>query len=346
LQYRKLGTSDLQVPTVIFGAWAIGGWLWGGTDDKNAVAAMQRALDLGVNCIDTAAIYGMGHSEKLVGRAIKGRPRDSVIIATKCGLRWEGVEPKEDSFETVDNSGRAIRVIKHLAADSIAYECEQSLRRLGTDYIDLYQCHWPDVSTPIEETMGALLELRDQGKIRAIGVSNFDADQMADCLRYAPLASDQPRYGLLSRGVEDSILPFCRRHNVGVVCYSPLEHGILTGKVPAERTFPDDDLRSKLPWYQPQNRSRVNAALEEIRPIAESHNATLAQITVAWVIAQPGVTAALVGARRPEQVEENVGAADVELSADELAAIRATFEALGDPLPVEKSFKGIAQRKG
>jgi len=326
--YRQLGTSDLKVPTIIFGAWAAGGWFWGPQDDADSIRAIHAALDAGINCIDTAPIYGMGHSEEVVGKAIQGR-RGQVLLATKCGLRWDTPGEGSNPWTYKGLDGTECTVVRNLHKAAIIAEVEQSLKRLGTDTIDLYQCHWPDPSAPIAETMEALVALKQQGKVRAIGVSNFTPEMMAECLRHGPLASDQPSYSLLRRDIEADVLPFCRERGIGVIVYSPLEQGLLTGKVTMDRTFPDGDYRSGHPWFQPQNRQRVLDALEKVKPIAAAHGATLGQVAAAWIIAQPGVTAAIVGARSPEQAIENAQAADIRLSADELQAIRSTFEALG-----------------
>ncbi len=331
MDLRQLGNSGLSVSPVIFGAWAAGGWYWGPQDDADSIRAIHAALDAGVNCIDTAPIYGMGHSEEVVGKAIKGR-RDKVLLATKCGLRWDtpGEGSNHWTYKALDGTEKV--VVRNLRKHAVIAEVEQSLRRLGTDTIDLYQCHWPDPSAPVAETMEAMVTLKEQGKIRAIGVSNFTPDMMAECLRHGPLASDQPPYSLLRRDIEADVLPFCREHNIGVIVYSPLEQGILTGKVTMERTFPEGDYRAGRPWFQPANRRRVLEALEKVKPIAAAHNATLGQVAAAWAIAQPGVTAAIIGARSPEQARENARAADVRLSAPELQTIRTLFEALGKPL--------------
>jgi len=324
MQYRKLGNSDLNVPVISFGAWAAGGWLWGGPDDDNAVRAMESAIDLGITCIDTAPAYGMGHSEHLVGKAVRGK-RDRVVIATKCGLRWDCTDG-ERYFDTIDNEGKALTLYRNLRPESIRYECEQSLQRMNIDCIDLYQCHWPDSTTPIDETMGALLDLQAQGKIRAIGVSNFTADMMVQCLQTGTIASDQPPYSALTRGAEVEVLPFCRAHGIGVLAYSPLAQGLLTGKVPADRTFPENDMRSRKPLFTQENRAKVMDLLEKVKPIAAEHNATLGQVFLAWTVAQPGMTSALAGARTEAQVAENAGAGDLELRDDEIAAIRSLVE--------------------
>lgn len=327
MQYRKLGNSDLEVPVICFGAWAAGGWMWGGADDQQSIRAIQRAIDEGMTCIDTAPIYGMGHSEKIVGKAIAGK-RDKVIVATKCGMRWD-LEEGERFFETVDNAGHPCTIYKNLRAHSIEYEVEASLNRMNIDYIDLYQCHWPDSTTSLDETMEALLRLKDQGKIRAIGVSNFSVAQMEKCLKKGPLASDQPKYNALERDIEDEVLPFCKKHNIGILAYSPIAQGLLTGKVPADREFKEGDTRRTKPLYMTENRKLINEMLEEVKPIAEAHDCTLGQLFIAWTIAQPGITAAIVGARTPEQVAENAGAAYIKLTRKEIQTIREKVEGLG-----------------
>ncbi|HNZ38053.1 MAG TPA: aldo/keto reductase [Candidatus Latescibacteria bacterium] len=330
MELRQLGKSDLKVTPVVFGAWAIGGWFWGGTDDAEAVTAIRAAVDEGINTIDTAPMYGFGHSEEIVGKALKGI-RDKVIVATKCGLRWNRTDG-DFHFVAQDEQNRSHQIYKVLKPDSIIEECELSLKRLNVDVIDLYQCHWPDTTTPIADTMGALMKLKEQGKIRAIGVSNFTPAMMRECLNTAPLASDQPKYSLLAREIEADVLPFCRENNIGVIVYSPLAQGLLTGKVTMDRQFAPGDLRVNTPWFQPQNRQRVLDALGRIRPIADAHRATLGQVAINWVINTPGVTSAIVGARNAAQVRENVHAAEFRLSEEEQSFIRSTFESLGKPV--------------
>ena len=324
MELRPLGQSDLKVTPVIFGAWAIGGWMWGGNEMKDSIDAIRASIDHGVNTIDTAAIYGMGYSEELVGRAIKGR-REKVIIATKCGMRWDSDEGS-DPWPQKDNEGRDVVILKNAKPASIAYECEQSLKRLGVDVIDLYQIHWPDKSTAVEDSMAATVKLKDQGKIRAIGVSNYDAEWMRRATKVAPVASLQPPYSLIQRKIEKDVLPFCREHHVGVIVYSPLERGLLAGAVPPERTFPPGDHRASHKYFKVENRKRVLAALEQVRPIAEKHKASLAQVVINWTVHEPGITAALVGARNAEQAAHNAGALNFELNNDERGTIRAAFD--------------------
>lgn len=339
MQYRQLGKSDLQVPAVIFGAWAIGGWNWGGSDDELAVRAIQASIDAGANAIDTAPVYGFGRSERVVGRAIAGR-RDAVMVMTKVGLRWDD-ERGEFYFQTVDEDGKTLRVHRNLRPWSIAHEVEQSLKRLATDRIDLLQVHWPDPQVPIAETMGALLALRKAGKVRAIGVSNF-APRMLEEALYGlgdvPLASTQPRYSLVHRDVEKDVLPYCRKQGIGVIVYSPLEQGLLTGKVTSARSFATSDGRHKRPTFTPENRAKVNALLDSVvNPIALRRGATIAQVVLAWTLAQPGVTSVIAGARTSEQARENAGAGSLLLEPDELASIRKAFDSLSLAVPAAGS---------
>lgn len=330
MQHRALGRSGLQVPTVVLGAWAIGGWQWGGSDDAQAERAIQAAIDCGMDAIDTAPVYGFGHSEQVVGRAIAGR-RDRVQIFTKVGFNWTDTRG-EFAFETIGNAGQPLRVYRNSRPWAVVREVEDSLKRLKTDRIDLIQVHRRDATTRIADTMQALANLHRAGKVRAIGVSNFDAAMLQEAkqaLGYIPLASEQPKYSLVAREAEQAILPWCIRNQVGTLVYSPLEQGLLTGKVTPERSFPANDARHKRPTFTPENRRRVLEVLERtVQPIAEGYGATLGQVAIAWTIAQPGVTCAIVGARNPEQVLENARGGELALSAAELAGIRSAFEAL------------------
>jgi len=325
MEKRQLGGSGLEVTAVGLGCWVMGGWMWGGADDEESISAIRRAVELGVNFIDTAPVYGHGHSEELVGQALEGL-RDQVVLATKCGLVWP---PREGRSHFVGPDG--VPIYHNLEPDSIMQECEDSLRRLKTDVIDVYQCHWPDPGSELADAMEALVKLREQGKIRAIGVSNFSVDQMTAVMEHGRLDSHQPQYNMLDRSIEAEILPFCRENNVGIIAYSPLSRGLLTGKVTMDRQFAEGDHRAGIKWFQPANRKRVLEFLEKVRPIAEGHGATLAQLAANWVIRQDGVTTAICGARRPEQVEENVKAGEFKLSDSELAKIRTLRDGLGEP---------------
>lgn len=330
MEQRKLGQSELSVPVISFGAWAIGGWMWGGTDDDEAIAAIRRGIDEGITMIDTAPSYGMGHSETIVGKAIEGR-RDEVLLATKCGVRFD-LKLDRPGFDTKDNDGNPITLQGSLKKESIKYELETSLQRLGTDVIDLYQCHWPDPETPWEETMEAMAEAQQEGKIRAIGLSNVSVAQIEECMKYATIASIQPEYNPLIRTIERDVLPFCIEHNIGVLAYSPIAQGLMSGKVTMDRQFPEGDIRNTKPWFKPENRKRVLDVLKVLEPVAAGHKATLAQLTIAWVLAQEGMTSALAGARNAEQVVENARAAAIKLSDDEIQLIRDAVESLGDPV--------------
>lgn len=326
MEYRQLGTSDVHVSVVTFGAWAIGGWMWGGQDEAEALAAIETSIDVGATSIDTAAVYGYGASEKLVGKAIAGK-RDKVQILTKFGLRWDS-DQGVSAFQWTDPQTGTKTIYANSRKESVVHECEQSLKRLGTDYIDLYQCHRRDESTPIAETMEAMERLITSGKIRAAGVSNYNVEDLAAANQIVPLASDQPPYSMINRGVEADVLPWCRNNNVGVVVYSPLQRGLLTGKITEDYKFNEGDHRANSAFFQPENVRQINAFLAKIKPIAEAHNATLGQLAINWTICRPGVTAALVGARNSRQAAENAKAADFRLSADEISQIDALLDEL------------------
>ncbi len=321
MQYRKLGNTDVEVSAVIFGAWAIGGWMWGPQDHDDAVAAIRTSLDAGVNTIDTAAIYGFGRSEDLIAEALEDVSREKVVLMTKFGLRWDHDGGGELRFDTRDLQGNPQKVHKYAAADSVMLECARSLKRLKTDYIDVYQIHWPDDSTPMDETFGAIDNLLQQGKIRAIGVSNYSVEQLEAANKIVPLASSQPPFSMILRDQEDSTIRWCREHNVGVVVYSPLQRGLLTGKFTPGHKFAENDHRKGNRLFQPENLRRINAFLDTIRPIAEAHNATLAQLVIQWTVRRDGITAALVGARNPRQAADNAAALDFTLSAEEIQQI-------------------------
>ncbi len=301
-----------------FGAWAIGGWMWGGADEGDAIRAIQASLDHGITLIDTAPAYGLGASEQIVGKAIAGR-RDQVVLATKCGLVWH--TNKGRLF--FEEAGKP--VYRYLGAESIRHELEESLKRLGTDYIDLYQTHWQDPTTPIEETMTTLMALKREGKIRAIGVSNITVEELREYLRFGPVDTDQERYSLIDREHEAALIPFCREHGISVVAYSPLAHGLLTGKIGPETKFKGDDLRRNDPRFSPEVRAKVSAMLERIRPIAARHGITLSQLVIAWTLARPGITHALVGARNPRQAIENAQAGSVVLTDEDVNEIERVF---------------------
>ena len=310
VQTRQFGNTDLQTTPIGFGAWAIGGggWRagWGPQNDDESIAAIRRALDLGINWIDTAAVYGLGHSEEVVARALEGRG-DRPYIFTKCARAW-------------DEQGN---IKGNLKADSIRRECENSLRRLRVDVIDLYQIHWPDPDPDIEEGWTTLAELKAAGKVRHIGVSNFNVEQLRRAQAIAPVESLQPPYSLLRRDIEAEILPFCQEHNIAVIAYSPMASGLLTGAMTPERaaSLPQDDWRRNDPRFQEPQLSQTLRLVDVLREIGARHGRTPGEVAIAWTLRHPAVTGAIVGARRPDQVEGIVGAADFRLNEEELASI-------------------------
>ncbi len=315
MELRPLGKSAVNVSPVIFGAWAIGGWMWGGSDETSAIKAIQASLEHGVNTIDTAPIYGMGLSEELVGKAIQGI-RDKVVLATKCGMRWD-TEEGSDPWQSQNTHGQPIIIRKNLRPASIFYECEQSLKRLKTDVIDLYQIHWPDSSTPIEDAWNAMVKLKKQGKVRAIGVCNFSLEQLKVAHAMHPVDSLQSPYSLIRRDLEQDIIPFCKSKKISVLAYSPLERGLLTGKYRPHQKLAKGDHRAEKPTFSPHFLTQIIFALSFIHPLVEQHHSTLAQLIINCTIHRPGITAALVGARNPLQAIENAHAMLLNLSHEE-----------------------------
>ncbi|ABG04995.1 aldo/keto reductase [Rubrobacter xylanophilus DSM 9941] len=318
MEKRAFGRTGMEITPVGFGSWAIGGggWAaaWGPQDDEEAVGAIRRALELGMNWIDTAAVYGLGHSEELVARALRGVPEaDRPYVFTKCSLVWD--EDRE--------------VHNVLKKDSVKRECEDSLRRLQVDAIDLYQIHWPNPDEDIEEGWEALVELRDEGKVRHIGVSNFDVGQMERVGRIAPVETLQPPYNLIDRGVEEEVLPYCRRNGIGVIVYSPMKSGLLTGKMTPERvrSLPDDDWRRDHPDFNEPRLSKNLRLVEKLREVGERHGRSPGEVAIAWTLRHPAVTAAIVGGRRPEQVDGIIGAAGFRLPEEEIREIEAAVPA-------------------
>jgi aryl-alcohol dehydrogenase-like predicted oxidoreductase len=327
MEYKKLGHSDLKLPVITFGAWAAGGWMWGGTERKEAIKAIQAAYHEGVTAIDTAPVYGQGESEEITGEAIKGIPRDKVQILTKYGLRWN-LTKGEFYFKSKDNAGRDIDIYKYAGKESIIQECEDSLRRLGTDYIDLYQIHWPDNTTPIHETMEAVDRLIQAGKVRYAGVCNYNAAQMEEAEKSIKLASNQVPYSMVKRDIETGVVPYCLKHNKGILAYSPMQRGLLTGKMKPGYQFNEGDHRKTAYFFTDENIKRTNAFLEKIKPLAEEKNATLGQLVLRWTVEQPGITVALAGARNAQQAVENAKAARIQLSKDEVGFINSHLRSL------------------
>ena len=315
---REIGRSGILASAVGLGTWAIGGWMWGGTDEAAAVKAIEASIDAGISLIDTAPAYGLGRSEEIVGAAIAGK-RDKVVLATKCGLNWH--HGKGNHF--FDEDGKPVH--RYLGADGIAYEVEQSLKRLGTDYIDLYITHWQDPTTPIAETMAALERLKAEGKIRAIGASNASVDDLKAYVAAGQLDAIQERFSMLDREIETTLLPIAQRHGVSTLSYSSLALGLLTGQIGPDRQFEGDDQRRNDPRFSAANRTRVAAFATTVRPRAEAHGASVAQIVIAWTLQQPGITFGLCGARNPPQALDNARAGTLVLSASELGVIDAAI---------------------
>lgn len=332
MHYLPLGDSGLSASVIGFGAWAIGGGaVWGDADDDaEALRTLTAALDAGINLIDTAPAYGWGHSERLIGKAVAGR-RDEVILATKCGLWWDDARGSYFCPFYGKDLYRSVR------PDTIAIEVERSLRNLGTDRIDLYQLHWPAMppeQTPVAETMAALLKLRDEGKIRAIGACNLNAAEFDEYVACGPLASHQFRYSMLAREPERDLLPRCQQHGVATLTYMSLEQGLLTGKIGMTHEFKDGEFRTNagwLPWLLPENRRRVLDLLAAWQPLCTRYDCSLAQLVLAWTIAQPGVTHVLAGARKLSHIQETAAAASLVIAPADLAAITRDLDQLGSP---------------
>jgi len=311
MKKRRLGNTDLELTTVGFGTWASGGagWTfsWGPQDDQESIKAIHKGIEMGINWIDTAAVYGLGHAEEVVAKAIKGK-RDEIIIASKCALIWD------------DNK----KISGRLKKESIRKECENSLRRLQTDHIDLYQIHWPNPSGDIEEGWSEVVKLKEEGKIKYGGVSNFNVKQMERAHKIAPIASLQPPYSMLDRNVEGDILKYCKDNKIGVVAYSPLQVGLLTGKFKKGSidSLDDEDWRKTMSKDFKEPIYSINLDfVESLKPIAKRHSKTLAQLAIAWVLRREEVTSAIVGARRPDQIEETAAAADWEMPVEAIKDI-------------------------
>jgi aryl-alcohol dehydrogenase-like predicted oxidoreductase len=314
-QLKKLGNSDLAITPLGVGAWAMGGsgWAfgWGDQDDKDSIAAIHAAVDAGMNWIDTAAVYGLGHSEDVAGKALQGVSSKPYVF-TKAERRWD----------------REGKIFGSLKAESIRKECEDSLRRLKVDVIDLYQLHWPAPEQDIEEGWGEMARLKEQGKVRWIGVSNFNVDQMKRAMKIAPITSLQPPYSLLARDSEKEILPFARENNIGVIVYSPMRAGLLTGKMTKERAInlAQDDWRRRDPDFQEPKLSRNLELVEVLRNIGNRHGRTPAEVALAWTLKNPAVTGAIVGLRRADQVQGTIGALTFRLTPEEVSEIETFFQ--------------------
>ena len=320
MEYRQLGETNIKLSAITFGAWAIGGWMWGGADRKDAVKAIQAAHAEGVTSIDTAPAYGQGLSEEIVAEAIRGIPRDKIQLLTKFGLRWD-VKEGEYFFKSKDAAGKDLDMYKLASQASVIKECEDCLRRLKTDYIDLFQIHWADPSTPISETMEALALLQKQGKIKAAGVCNYSVEQMKEAEKTIKLASDQVPYSMVLRDIEKELVPYALEQKKSIIAYSPLQRGLLTGKIKPGHQFSEGDTREGNRFYTAESITKVNAFLETLKPLAAEKKASLAQLVIRWTIEQPGITVALVGARNAEQAVQNAKAIEVKLSKEDIGFI-------------------------
>ena len=302
MKFRKLGQSDLNCSVIGLGTWGMAGSFWGKVDDDQSIATIRAGLEAGINLIDTAPVYGDGHSEEVVGRALEGLKREDIVLATKCG---------RFTCET----------------EKIRQELETSLKRLKTDYIDLYQVHWPDDKVPFEETFGELENMRKQGKIRYIGVSNFSVEQTEEASKYCQIVSTQPQYSLLVRDIEKDILPYCVEKNIGILSYGSIGAGALTGKFKEKPVFKEDDERASFyTFFQEQNLPKTKQMIDTLEEIAASHGKPTVHAAINWVLKQKGISVALVGARTPEQVRMNAQAADWELTDEENAKILQAYD--------------------
>ncbi|MFV1975932.1 MAG: aldo/keto reductase [Candidatus Scalindua sp.] len=328
MRYKQLGKSGIEASIIILGTWATSGWMWGGTDEKEAINAIHATLDNGVNAIDTAPIYGFGRSEQLVGKALKGR-RDDVVIASKCGLIWHdnkgALSFNADDYGMVDN-GTGKKIYSYLGPESIRYEIEKSLIRLRTDYIDLYQVHWQDPTTQISDTMNELLKLKQDGKIRAIGVCNASVEEMKQYNEIGTLDTDQEKYSLLDRKAATNNIPYALSNDMAFLGYSPLSYGLLTGNSKSMRKYGKGDIRLTRRRFSQENIALINTMLNEFKPIADEHDVTITQLVIAWVLNQKGCSHVLVGARKTMHAIENIKGGDLLLSQGELDQMQTILE--------------------
>ncbi|WP_366914011.1 aldo/keto reductase [Niabella sp.] len=321
---NKIGTSDVSITAITLGAWAIGGAMWGGNEEADSLAAIKASIDNGITSIDTAPIYGMGYSEELVGKAIKGYDRSRLQILTKFGMVWDQ-EKGDLAFERKDNAGVLRKIYKYGGYENAIREVEISLKRLQTDYIDLIQLHWPDSTTPISETMEAMQKMLDEGKVRAIGVCNYNGAQLAEAEQTVKLASDQVPYSMLKRKIETDVVPYALTNGLSVIAYSPMERGLLTGKYNASYRFAADDHRND--YFKQFDMNKVAQLTAHLAEMASGHQVSVAQLVLAWTFHQPAVAAALAGARNATQATENAKALEVKLSEADLAQIESWLAA-------------------
>jgi aryl-alcohol dehydrogenase-like predicted oxidoreductase len=320
MEYRRLGNTELQLSTITYGAFAIGGNMWGGNEKKDSIASVHASLDNGVTTIDTAPFYGFGLSEEMIGEALKGKDRSKVQLLTKFGLVWDGSNNgKGEYFFDAQENGRNIPVFKYGAKINIVKELEESLRRLKTDYVDLLQLHWPDSTTRIDETMDALNKLIQQGKVKAAGVSNYNLQQLQEAEKTISLVSNQVSYSMLNRTIEKDVVPYAVEENIGIIAYSPMERGLLTGKYFKDSKLKNDDHRNG--YFEQFKLDKIADFLAKITPIAESKNASLAQLVLRWTTLQKGITVVLAGARNAEQAIDNAQSINIDITPEEMAFI-------------------------
>jgi aryl-alcohol dehydrogenase-like predicted oxidoreductase len=325
MEYRKLGNTDLKLSAITYGAFAIGGTMWGGNEKKDSIDAIHASLDNGVTTLDTAPFYGFGLSEELIGEALKGKDRSKVQILTKFGLVWDGSnQGKGEHFFDVEEKGKNIPIYKYSSKANIIKEVEESLKRLNTDYIDLLQQHWPDATTPIDETMEAMEILIKQGKIRAAGVSNHSLDLLKEASKTFVPASNQVYYSMLNRAIEKDLIPYTVSNDIGIIVYSPMERGLLSGKYFQNEKLKSDDHRNG--YFGQFNLDKVKIFLENITPVAAEKEATLAQLVLRWTTLQKGISVVLAGARNAEQAIANAAALSFDISEEELSFINAELD--------------------
>lgn len=320
MEYRELGKTGVKVSTVGFGCWAIGARGWGPVDDKDSIEAVKKAIDVGITFFDTAPSYGFGHSEQVLAKGL-GQRRKDIFLATKCGIEW-------------DEEGK---IWSNSSPGYIRKDCERSLRNLGTDYVDLLQVHRPDEKVPIADTMGEMLKLQKEGKIKFIGVSNFSVAQMKECQKYVELVSLQPPYSMINRAIEQEIVPFCLEQKISILAYTPLQQGLLTGKYTPDTTFPKDDMRSQNPLFKGETFRMILKMVDELKVIASGYGRTMTQFAINWVLCNPAVAVAIVGAKKPAQVEENAGGTGWKISGEDLKKVNKILDKalaeVGDKIP-------------
>jgi aryl-alcohol dehydrogenase-like predicted oxidoreductase len=327
MEYRKLGSSDLELSTITYGAFAIGGTMWGGNEKKDSIDSIHASIDHGVTTIDTAPFYGFGLSEEMIGEALKSQDRSKVQLLTKFGLVWDGSNNgKGDFFFDADDNGKKVPVYKYSSKENVIKEIEESLKRLQTDYIDLLQIHWPDLTTPISETMEAVETLIQQGKIRAFGVSNYSIPQIQEAQKTVQIASNQVAYSMLNRKIETDLIPFTVAENIGIIAYSPMERGLLTGKYFTDSKLKENDHRNG--YFGQFDLQKVKTLVEELSSLANAKHISISQLVLRWTSLQKGIAVVLAGARNAEQAISNAKALDFDLSVSELEFINQAISKL------------------